>query len=226
MRRLKTTLLLALASAGTTLTLGACGGDESSSSSTTPTAADTVAETGPTATATQTATTPAASDTGNGGAKTPPETELKIGEAAHVTIKPLDAKDEDKKTYKLDAVVQSIEKGSIDDLKNIDLDAAQKKSTPYYMKVKVTNTGSKNIPVTEDDPDVRFDATDDRGQDQGSVTVFGDFERCDDRKAPDPFKPGDSYESCLTYLIAGGGSIKAGAWSGSPEYILTPVVWK
>jgi len=112
-----------------------------------------------------------------------------------------------KKTYKLDVTVLKIEQGTIGDFKSIELDAAQKKSTPYYVSVRVSNPGPE-VPVKDDDPDVRFDGIDDRGQEQRSLTFIGTFERCDDKNAPTPFTNGKSYESCLVYLIPGGGSIQ------------------
>ena len=47
----------------------------------------------------------------------------------------------------------------------------------------------------EGDPDLKFGAVDDRGQEQGSVTFIGDFERCEDTDAPKPFTHGKSYGS-------------------------------
>ena len=155
--------------------------------------------------------------------KTRPGATVEIGQTAHVTFKPL-TPITSKKTYKLDAAVLEIEKGSIDDLEDVNLDAAQKKSTPYYVTVRVTNPGGA-VPV-KDDPDVRFDGIDDRGQEQPSVTFIGTFERCEDKDAPKPFTKGKSYESCLTYLVPGGGSIQEVGWSGSDEYAAKPVTWK
>jgi hypothetical protein len=40
--------------------------------------------------------------------------------------------------------VEKIEKGSIDDFKDISLDDEQKSSTPYYVTVKIENTGKEN----------------------------------------------------------------------------------
>ena len=179
---------------------------------------------------TQTTATTTQSDSGGGasagGGITAPGTTLKLGETAHVTYKPLTATD-DKNLFKVDATAEKIEKGSIDDFKNIDLDDQQKASTPYYVTVKIENTG-REIPLgnTQGDPDLKFGAVDDRGQEQGSVTFIGDFERCEDTDAPKPFTKGKSYESCLTYLVGGDGSITDVRWSGSDEYILKPVVWK
>jgi hypothetical protein len=198
-----------------------CGGDDNGD-------AATPAATQPTTTQADEATT--ATDDGGGssagGGLTEPGATLKLGEAAHVTYKPLSATDE-KNLFKVDATALKIEKGSLDDFKNIDLDADQKASTPYYVTVKIANTG-KEIPLgdTEGDPDLKFEAVDDRGQEQGSITFIGDFPRCEDTDAPKPFTRGKSYESCLTYLVGGDGSITAVRWQGTDKYILKPVVWK
>ena len=181
------------------------------------------------------ATTPAAeatTDAGDGGGssagggRTAPGTTLKLGETAHVTYKPLTATDE-KNLFEVDATALKIEKGSIDDFKNISLDEDQKASTPYYVTVKIENTGEE-IPLgdQEGDPDLKFGAVDDRGQDQPSITFIGDFERCEDTDAPKPFTKGKSYESCLAFLIGGDGSITEVRWKGSDKYILKPVAWK
>jgi hypothetical protein len=179
---------------------------------------------------TQTAETTAEADDGGGasagGGLTAPGTTLTLGETAHVTYKPLTATD-DKNLFTVDATAEKIEKGSIDDFKNISLDESQKSSTPYYVTVKIENTG-KEIPLgdMEGDPDLKFGAMDDRGQEQPSITFIGDFERCEDTDAPKPFAKGKSYESCLAFLVGGDGSITEARWKGSDKYILKPVAWK
>jgi hypothetical protein len=201
--------------------MAGCGGDDDDEVATAP-ATQTTEATQTTAT-----TTDDGGGSSAGGGRTEPGATLKLGEAAHVTYKPLTATD-DKNLFEVDATALKIEKGSIDDdFKNIDLDADQKSSTPYYVTVKIENTG-KEIPLgdMEGDPDLKFAAVDDRGQEQGSITFIGDFERCVDADAPKPFTKGKSYESCLTYLVGGDGSITEVRWSGSDKYILKPVAWK
>jgi hypothetical protein len=177
---------------------------------------------------TQTAETTAESSGGSsaGGGRTEPGATLTLGETAHVTYKPLSATD-DKNLFQVDATAEKIEKGSADDFKNIDLDEEQKASTPYYVTVKIENTG-KEIPLgdMEGDPDLKFGAIDDRGQEQPSITFIGDFDRCEDADAPKPFAKGKSYESCLAFLVGGDGSIEKVQWKGSDKYILKPVEWK
>jgi hypothetical protein len=179
-----------------------------------------------TAETTTTTTTDSGGEASGGGGRTAPGTSLTVGDTAHVTYKPLSALD-DKNLFQVDAIAEKIEKGSIDDFKNIDLDEEQKSSTPYYVTVKIVNTG-KEIPLGDQDgdPDLKFGAIDDRGQEQGSITFIGDFDRCTDADAPKPFTKGKSYESCLTYLVGGDGSIDKVQWKGSDKYILDPVEWK
>jgi hypothetical protein len=192
--------------------LAACGGAKSKQGA-------------PAATTTQSATTTPATGTSAGSGITKPGAKLKLGQTAHVTFKPLNAPATSKKTYRLDVTVLKIEKGTLGDFKSVSLDATQKKSTPYYVSVRVMNPGPE-VPVKNDDPDIRFDGIDDRGQQQGSVTFIGTFSRCDDKNAPAPFTTGKSYDSCLVYLIPGGGSIQQVNWAGSTEYVLKPVTWK
>lgn len=202
--------IVALACLAMGFGLAACGGGKSKQGT-------------PAATTTAGTTTESTGSTAGSGT-TQPGAKLKLGQTAHVKFKPLSAPSTSKKTYSLDVTVLKIEKGTIDDFKNVDLDADQKKSTPFYVSVRVSNPGA-DVPVKGDDPDIRFDGIDDRGQEQGSVTFFGTFERCDDTSAPTPFTSGKSYDSCLVYLIPGGGSIQQVNWSGSDEYVLKPVTW-
>jgi hypothetical protein len=148
---------------------------------------------------------------------TPPGTHLGFNQAATVGWIPpsISLKPGSHKALKLQVTVESIEKGTIADFKNVDLTAKQKKMTPYYIKVMVkavTNTTWKGT----DDPAISFRAIDDRGQTQGSLTFFGTFQRCDEVSAPRPFTSGKSYESCFAYLLPGGGSIQSVAWNDGP----------
>ncbi len=211
-------MLMCLSGTVVALGLGACGGDDSKQ------------DTAPTSTpAAETPTTaPEESGGGGGGSSkglTKPGTELAVGETAHVEFKPFSSSGGKTKSHPIDATVVKLEKGSIDDFENIDLDAKQKSSTPYYVTVRLEAT-DEAIPTKENDPDLQFDAIDDRMQEQGSVTFFGDFDRCVDKDAPKTLEPGDSYESCLTYLVPGGGSIEAVQWTGSDKYLSDGVVWK
>lgn len=211
------------------LGLAACGGGSSGAiGSTDPGSSATAEGTAPTTAA------KASTAAVTAGALTPPGKHLKVGQTATVGWVPssIYLKSTGAKTaLKLRMTVVSIEKGTIDDFKNIELKADEKKSTPYYVTVKITALGKK-APPTEDDPDTPIDAIDDRDQKQGNVIFFGNFARCDDASPPKPFVSGKSYRTCLTYLIAGGGSIEKVQWDDGPAkandvtaYFEKPIVW-
>jgi hypothetical protein len=175
------------------------GGSAGAANATTPPPATTSE-----APATTTEATPADSDSG-AGAVTAAGSTLKIGQAA--TIAYDDASKHLKST--ITVAPTKIEKGSIDDFKNINLDADQKTATPYYAQITVRNIGKTDLTGT--DPAGYIDGVDDRGQRQNEIIFFGDFERCDGSD-PKSLKPGESYDTCLTYLIPKGGSIVGMRW--------------
>jgi hypothetical protein len=164
---------------------------------------------------------------------TPPGTHAAFGKAIEVGWVPPSKFNASgpRKAIPLQVTVDGIEKGSMSDLKNIKIEGAGPNSIPYYIKVHVTNLGST---VTgTDNPAIAFRAIDDRGQQQSSVTFLGTFQRCDDVLPPKPFSHGKSFESCLTYLVPGGGSIQEVHWNDGPApasgvspYFEKPIVWK
>jgi hypothetical protein len=164
---------------------------------------------------------------------TPPGAQLGFGQTATVGWIPpsVSLKPGAHKALKFQVTVESIEKGTIDDFQNVDLNAKQKKETPYYVKVMVKAL-DKSAWHGTDDPAISFRAIDDRGQEQGSLTFFGTFQRCDEASAPKPFTTGKSYESCFAYLMPGDGSIQKVEWNDGPTpangvsvYFDKPIVW-
>jgi hypothetical protein len=144
-------------------------------------------------------------------AKTPLGTKLKLGQPAVIAYE--DSESKKKATIKL--TPSAIEQGSIGDFKNIKLDADQKTATPFYVKVTAANVGRVALPGKAS-PATYINGIDDRGQDQNEVIFFGDFPRCA-AKTPKTFKPGESYTTCLTYLIPKGGSLKGMRWIAFDE---------
>ena len=200
-------------------TLAACSGGSSSGNN--PAAGTAGGGNQPTATspassarASQSAT--AAATTGANGL-TPPGTHLGFGKDAIVGWVPpaQDTGTGAHKGLKLQVTVESIQKGTLADFRNVDLDANERKSTPYYVEVRLTALGSTQ-PPKDNDPALTFTAIDDRGQAQDNVTFLGTFQRCDDPSPPTSFVNGKSYQSCLTYLIPGGGSITSVEWKDGP----------
>ncbi|MDN3354097.1 hypothetical protein [Actinomadura sp. DC4] len=177
-------------------------------------------------------TTADAAPAGSAGL-TPPGTHLRLGQAATVGWVPAGGSLETaQKGFKLQVNVLSITKGTIGDFKNVQLKPEERKSTPYYVKVRIKTLSSTAPTGTNNDPDVTLDAIDDRGQQQNNIIFMGTFTRCDDITPPKPFKNGKSYSSCLAYLMPGGGSIRQVVWKNGPNkankvtpYFEKPIVW-
>jgi hypothetical protein len=225
--------LIAAAMAAVALpALAACNSSSSTQAATATTgaAASTAAAPSPAAAPSTAASSPAPA---TAAGLTPPGTHLALGQAATLGWVPAetDLKPGAHKGLMLQVTIKSIEKGSIADFANVQLDASQKKDTPYYVKVHFAALGSV-APPSDSDPSITLDGIDDRGQTQSSLIFLGTFQRCDDATVPKPFTNGKSYDTCLTYLVPGGGSIQKMQWANGPSngtdvsaYFDKPVVW-
>jgi len=166
------------------------------------------------------------------GRLTAPGTHLGFGQAATVAWVPPSADATSaQKGFKLQVTVESIEKGSIADFRNVELSASERHTTPYYVTLRIKALGHAT-PHGSDDPAITFDAIDDRGQQQQSITFLGTFHRCNETQVPKPFVTGKAYQSCLAYLMPGGGSIRQVQWGDGPHaadqvtrYFDHPIVW-
>ena len=216
--------------------LAACGGSSggSSSAGNQPTSAAPPSSSAPSSSSAPQTPAPSPSEAGGSsattaGGLTPPGTHLGLGQQAVVGWDPEDTGG--KSVFKMAVTVLSIQKGSIADFKNIQLNAKEKTATPYYVTVRIKALGS-NPPSGDHNPAIFVNGVDDRGQQQESVTFLGTFQRCDDPEAPAPFTAGKSYTACLTYLMPAGGSIKSMSWTQGPHkkddvtaYFEKPIVW-
>ena len=224
--------LIAAAMAAVALpALAACNSSSSTQAATATTGAAASSAAAPSTTAASPAASSPAPTTADG--LTPPGTHLTIGQTAILGWVPAetDLKPGAHKGLMIQVTIKSIQKGSIADFANVQLDAKQKKDTPYYVKVHFTALGSV-APPSDSDPAITLDGIDDRGQTQSSLIFLGTFARCDDASAPKPFTKGKFYDTCLTYLVPGGGSIQKMQWANGPSngtdvsaYFDKPVVW-
>jgi hypothetical protein len=204
------------------LGLAGCGGGGSSTSAPVTHASSTPAASTPPAsstTATPPATTPVSTTPAASGIAAP-GTKLIAGQTATVLYTPPLTTG---KKFMLKITVESIQKGTLADFNGIQLDAAQKASTPGYVKVRLSDLSPGNASGSNNDPSVAINGVDNTGQTQQSVTFFGTFPRCNSVSAPKPFTQGNSFETCLTFLVPGG--ITKAAWIGTDNYISSPVTW-
>ena len=185
------------------------------------------------ATQSQAAQSQAAAQGQTAGRLTPPGTHLAFGGEATVGWVPpsQDTGNGAHQGIKLRVTVVSIQKGTLADFRNVELNANERKATPYYVQLRVTALSS-TPPPKDSDPAITFTAIDDRGQHQQSITFLGTFSRCDDPMPPKQFVSGKTYQSCLAYLIPGGGSIEKVQWDSGPAganqvtpYFDRPIVW-
>lgn len=147
---------------------------------------------------------------------------LSVGSTAVVAYDPDYSTDSTKQQLKI--TVQSIAKGSLADFHGITLDASQKAGTPVYVKVRITNVGSGDVSANNNDPGNQIEGIDTSGQGEDSLSIIGDFPRCNQVAAPTPMPPGKSFDTCLTFLVPGG--ITAAAYIGDSSYFNSPVTWK
>ena len=208
--------------------LAACSGTSSGSSPASPASS-------PAASSSASTSTPAQSQgqAAGSGSLTPPGTHLTFGGEATVGWVPpsQDTGTGAHRGIRLRVTVVSIQKGTMADFRNVELNGNERKSTPYYVQLRVTALASAPVPK-DSNPAITFTAIDDRGQQQQSITFLGTFSRCDDPTPPKQFVSGKTYESCLAYLIPGGGSIQKVQWDNGPAaanevtpYFDRPIVW-
>ena len=215
------------------LSLAACSGSASGGTSSGNTARAAASGASATPAAPSGSSAPGGSSAPSGaGHLTAPGTHLGFGQAATVAWVPPSADAASaQKGFKLQVTVESIEKGSIADFRNVELSASERRTTPYYVTLRIKAVG-KVGPHGSDDPAISFDAIDDRGQQQQSITFLGTFRRCNETQVPKPFVTGKDYQSCLAYLMPGGGSIRQVQWGDGPHaadqvtpYFDHPIVW-
>jgi hypothetical protein len=204
----------ALAAVALSGTLAACGSSSPRTASNA-TATEAAAQT-PASPSSTTATTSSSEPHGNAA----PGTKLAVGQSAKVPFTPAGSTGTSKSSTLL-ITVKSFEKGSLSDFNGLRLDANEKASTPYYVKVHVTNLGPRAIDV--DSSAAAIEGVDSTGNNQSSVTFIGEFPRCPDAASTKPLATGRGYDDCLTFLVPGG--IKQVSYNGTSDYIDAPVTW-
>jgi hypothetical protein len=231
--RASAVILAALVASG----LAACGGSSSSTTKAAAVGTNASAATPATTSATATSSAPAAtSSSASGAASTKasagsstaakgaaPGTALSSGQPASVSFQTTPSSGTNGPSYKLQVTVESIKKGSLKDFNGIQLNASEKASTPYYATVRITNVGPTSFNTSSNDPAVSVEGVDDTGNTDTSVTFFGTFPPCPDADTPNPLRAGQSFQTCLTYLVPGG--ITKVAYTGTDAYETSPVTW-
>lgn len=154
----------------------------------------------------------AATSSGDASGMTVWGAELGFGEPARFTWKP---------RRKIDGVaevtVTGVRQVTMAEFAGFKLDDAMRKSTPYYVSVKVTNIGDSDLARVE------LPLFLDNGSDvlHPPANITGKFKPCGNRVLPDEFQPNASADLCLVFLAGEGTSLRAVALqtSDSPQSI-------
>jgi hypothetical protein len=145
---------------------------------------------------------------------TEPGTKLDFGEAATVPYVP----NESRRSV-LELTVVSVTKARLADFAGYVLDARTRASTPYYVRVKVTNLGSGDVGGT----DVPVWAVDQDNTLVHSSTFTNTFKRCPSSTLPASFPPRASTTACLVYLLPDHGTMTAASFR--PLQAFAPIEW-
>jgi hypothetical protein len=163
-----------------------------------------------------------ASAASGGSRLTRPGTTLKPGHAAVVEFDTITPKGKNGPSYKLRVEIESIKAGSITDFKGISLSGVPKGDSPTYVRVKMTNISGKPFSTKSLDPANAVEAVD--GNNLGSsVIITGYFAPCPDADTPSPFKAGQTFTTCETYMQKG--KATKIAYDGSRATLNSPIIW-
>ncbi|MFH9476280.1 hypothetical protein ACH4L7_20895 [Streptomyces anulatus] len=114
--------------------------------------------------------------------------------------------DADDRSYKVRITVKSLVRGSEEDMRGARVDEELKGMVPHYLSFKVSNTGRKKIPEAYMvDSNFALNGTDWERAEKIHVSggrPDGTDLPCADT-APRTLAPGDSYDTCLTYVLPG-----------------------
>ncbi len=141
-------------------------------------------------------------------------TELAFGEKATVAYEPNTSK-----SSVLDLTVQEVQAGRIADLSAFQLDAATRRSTPYYVTVRVENVGTGDlggaaVPLFAVDGDDRLIQP---------STFTSAFDRCPSTPLPEKFAADATTTGCLVYLLPDRGELTAVSFRPLQEF--EPITW-
>ncbi|MBD8608087.1 hypothetical protein IFT73_14610 [Aeromicrobium sp. CFBP 8757] len=149
--------------------------------------------------ATPTAATPRGFDVPAGVTITPGGTRLAVGSPATVVYEVEGA------TSAVTVTVTKVEAGSMDDFRFFSLDAATKKSSPYYVRATVTNDGPAGLGGTS----LPLFALDSTTTNVPANDIVGTFKPCPTRALPASFLPGATARLCLVYLLPEGRTLRS-----------------
>ncbi|ARF79027.1 hypothetical protein ACIG0C_28570 [Kitasatospora aureofaciens] len=146
-----------------------------------------------------------------------PGTTLKIGDAATVPF----SSGSTKGTVSL--AVTSIDKGDPADLAPLKLGDKVTGMVPYYVRFKVTNTGSTDLSFASL---TQVKGTLPDGSEASEVMLIGTFDKCPHPSFPKGFTNGQSITSCVLALAPTATKVAGAEYWGEPYTLGKGVNWK
>jgi hypothetical protein len=125
---------------------------------------------------------------------TPSGAKLQVGQTADVAY---EVSTVSEVTSTLAITVSAVQKGSISDLKDFDLDAQSKEGVPFYVAADFRNVGTRPIEISGIFGDLNV--YDKQGETIDSITLLGDFPKCQGTE-PTTLAVGSQFTECDVYI--------------------------
>ena len=150
---------------------------------------------------------------------TPQGSELAVGDTATVAVEL-----SDDSIGAMDIKVTSLEKANFDLFVGWELTKEIKKTSPYFVRAKVTNVGETDLGSGKATRPVPLYAVDGENRLIESSLFTGSFKPCDGASFPKRFKPGDTMKACMVYLAPDKGELTAASFRPTQEF--DPITWE
>jgi hypothetical protein len=216
---------LGIALAAVVLTVTACSGGSSSTPSLGPTGSSSPTTTSPTTSPPTTASTTSTTSKPptshhtiavvQGVHPTPEGTRLKLGGAARVSWKP-----DQKTTGVIRLAVTRLQQVRLKAFRDFVLDAATRRSTPYFVHATVTNLGRSNLSHVA----VPLYLLDRHRTLIQASTFRSRFKACPSRALPSKFGHGKRAKVCLVYFAPRHGRLRAMSFRPSQDF--SAITWR
>lgn len=140
--------------------------------------------------------------------------ELSFGDTATVAYEPRQGE-----VAAVELTVSAIEKASFKLFVGWKLSDGVRDSTPYFVRVKVTNVGDTDLGGRR----VELYGVDGTNKLIESSTFASRFKPCPSESYPKKFVQGDTFQTCLVYLAPDRGELTAASFRPVEEF--NPIVW-
>lgn len=122
--------------------------------------------------------------------------------------------------------VTAFARGTINELKNFKLDAAERAMTPWYIKYTVRNDGPSDPRGLGIDISTGVTAVDSDGESLREILLLGSFPPCEKTLSSGTLPAGTTTQTCDLVLVAAGKTVKEARYSkATGPYAQAPIIW-